>query len=154
MDCTHNRMSFTIVTATLLVCIAACGPTSTPTSTPVPPPETRAPMGLVVDKVNFSPPEPFEGKTYVDIMGSLPDGCTEIDDIDHTYEDATVHVTITASRPEGKACTQVVTPFKETIRVETGNLYPGTYTVTVNGESFSFPMDMDFVIPLTPDPGS
>jgi inhibitor of cysteine peptidase len=104
--------------------------------------------------VHFSPPEPFNGKTYVDIIGTLPDGCTEIEDIDHSYEDATVEVTITVSRPEGGACAQVVTTFKETIRVETGNLYPGTYTVTVNGESFAFPWDMEFIVPLTPDPGS
>ncbi len=151
MGSTHIRAWFAAATATLLLCIAACRPASTPPPLPT---ETPISKGLVVEKVHFSPPQPFEGKTYVDIIGTLPDGSTEIEDIDHTYRDATVHVTITTSRPEDNACTQIVTPFKETIRVETGNLHPGTYTVTVNSKSFSFPMDIEFVIPLTPDPGS
>ena len=52
-------------------------------------------------------------------------------------------------------CALVLAPFQETIRVETGNHYPcNTYTVVVNGQSFSFLWDMEFVVPLTPDPGS
>ena len=152
MASNHIRVYFAIVTVTLLASIAGYQPARTPT--PLLPTETPVSKGLVIDKVNFSPPIPFEGRTYVDIIGTLPDGCTEIDDIDHAYADATVEVTIITSRPEGRTCTQVITPFKETIRVETGNLYPGTYTVTVNSEVFSFPWDMEFVIPLTPDPGS
>ena len=151
MGDTHIRPCFAFVTTIVLVCIAACRPANAPPPLPT---ETPGPKGFVIEKVHFSPPQPFEGKIYVDIIGTLPDGCTEIEDIDHTYRDATVHVTITTSRPEGSACTQSVTPFKETIRVETGNLYPGTYTVTVNGKSFTFPMDFEFIIPLTPDPGS
>jgi hypothetical protein len=148
----RHTLAFWAIAATLLLAgMAACGPASPPAA---PPTETAAPQMLYVDKVNFSPPEPFEGTTYVDIIGNLADACTQIDDIDHGYQDATVHVTITTSRPEGMACAQVLTPFKETIKVRTGNLYPGTYTVIVNGQSFSFPMDFEFTIPLTPDPGS
>lgn len=45
-------------------------------------------------------------------------------------------------------CAQAIKPFKEAIRIETGNLYSGnTYTVIVNGESFSFPWDMEFIVP-------
>jgi hypothetical protein len=137
-----------IIAIILLACMAACLPAPLPTETPVSP-------GLVIEKVNFSPPIPFEGETHVDIIGTLPDSCTEIDDIDHDYADGTVRVTITTSRPEGLVCSQVIKPFKETIQVETGNLYPGnTYTVVVNDEDFSFPWDMEFIVPLTPDPGS
>lgn len=153
MNIRHIRISLAVGMAVLLACLAACGPASTSTPSPLPT-ETPVPQGLVVEKVNFSPPEPFDGTTYVDIVGTLPDGCTEIDKVEHRYEDMTVHVTITTSRSEGEACTQGATPFKETIRVETGNLYPGTYTVIVNGRRFSFPWDMEFIVPLTPDPGS
>ena len=145
MGSNHIRLRWAIATIVVLVCSAACRPASTPAPLPT---ETPAFMGLVIDQVNFSPPIPFEGRTYVDIIGTLPDGCTEIDDIEHSYRDGTVEVTITTSRPEGMVCTQVITPFKETIGVETGNLYSGnTYTVVVNGESFSFPWDMEFVVP-------
>ena len=152
MGRTHIRLGFVICTAVLLACVAACRPARTPAPLAT---ETPSSIGLVIDQVNFSPPIPFEGQTYIDIMGTLSDGCTEIEEIDHAYQDGTVRVTITTSRPESMVCAQVITPFKETIRVETGNLYPGnTYTVVVNGKSFSFPWDIEFTIPLTPDPGS
>jgi hypothetical protein len=152
MGSTHIHLGFVICTTVLLTCIAACRPARPPAPIPT---ETPASPALVIEKVNFSPPIPFEGKTYIDIIGTLPDGCTEIEEIDHDYADVTVQATITTSRPRGVVCSQVITPFKETIQVETGNLYPGnTYTVVVNGKSFSFPWDIEFVIPLTPDPGS
>lgn len=153
MDSSHTRTYSIILATMMLACIAACRPASTPA--PLLPTEAPASTGLVIDQVNFSPPVPFEGKTYVDVVGTLPDACTEIQDIDHDYADTNVQVTITTYRPEGMVCAQAITTFKETIRVETGNLYPGnTYTVIVNGKSFSFPWDIEFVIPLTPDPGS
>jgi hypothetical protein len=139
LDSVQIRTSFAIVAALLLGCIAACTP---------------VPKGLVIENVYFSPPEPYNGKTYIPIEGTLPDACTKIDGIDHSFEVDTVYVTMRTSRSQDVACSREATPFRETIRVETGDLYAGTYTVIVNGESFSFPMDFEFIVPETPDPGS
>ena len=68
---------------------------------------------------------------------------------------SSVEVTIETARPEGMACAQVLTPFRETLKVQTGNLYAGTtYEVVVNGQAFAFPWEIEFIEPLTPDPGS
>jgi hypothetical protein len=56
----------------------------------------------------------YNVRTRKSIGGERSD--LRVDDIDHGYEDATVRVTITTFRPGGRACTQTVTPFKETIR--------------------------------------
>ena len=135
----------------LLLCFAtARGPTAAPEPLPT---ETPRP-GLVVADVFFSPPEPYNGTTFVIIRGTLPDGCTEIVDIDYSWEKPSVHVAIETARPEGLACTTVAIPFQETLKVGTGDIYEGTYYVIENGEQFEFLMPFDFIVPLTPDPGS
>ena len=138
------RLSMAVCAALLPACVTACQP-------PIP----LLSRGPVVEEVFFSPPEPFNGDTYVVVTGTLPDSCTEIDGVDHSYEDATVRVDITMAQSGDKECARGAVPFRETIRVRTGNLYPGTtYTVIVNGKRFTFPWDMEFEAPLTPDPGS
>ena len=108
-----------------------------------------------MENVFFSPPEPYNGQTYVVIEGTLPDSCTEIDGIDHAYRSNTVEVEIRTSRLEGGGCVQSAIPFDETLRVETGDMYAGTYTATVNGQVFPFDMGgFEFLVPETPDPGS
>ena len=64
-----------IVMALLLGFATACGAGAVPAAVPT---ETPAPTGMVVENVYWSPPEPYNGQTYVVIEGLLPDGCTEI----------------------------------------------------------------------------
>jgi hypothetical protein len=151
MSLTRRVVAFACVAAWILACACACGPAAGETA----PPAGAPSPGLAIERVNFSPPQPFEGTTYVDLIGTLPDACTTIAAIDHEWQYPVLEVTIETTRPAGMACAQVLTSFRETIKVQTGNLYAGTtYQVVVNGQAFAFPWEIEFIEPLTPDPGS
>jgi hypothetical protein len=110
--------------------------------------------GLIVNDVFFSPPVPFNGWVMITVTGTLPDGCTEIENMWHDRVEDGYGLSIETSRPEGVACTQVATPFRKSLRVDTGSLGPGTYRVYLRGTTYTFTFDEGFEVPLTPDQGS
>ncbi len=119
-------------------------PTATvaPANTMTPPsPGARATpvTGLAtVDSVEIRILESFPVQTQAVARGSLPDGCTQIDQIAQTREGNTLSVTITTARPTDAICTQVLALFEEVIPLDVGGLNQGAYTVLVNGVSASF----------------
>jgi hypothetical protein len=155
MPASHRiRLPITVSVALfVIVCLAACGSGPEPTATTQPTATPEAPR-LQIDDVFFSPPEPFNGWVMITVVGTLPDGCTEIKDIRSSREDDGYHLSIETARPEGAACTQAVVPFREVIRVDTGSIGAGTYRVFVEGQAYTFTFDQDFSVPLTPDQGS
>jgi len=154
----HNHAkSFFVLAAFVFALITACTANNAPTATPPPPPPTVTPQPkeMQVNKVFFSPPQPFNGKVYVIVKGTLPDSCTEIDSVSTSHNDYNEFaVTITTVRAQTAECTTEPLPFRESIPINVGDLFADTYTVIVNGESYTFEMDEDFLVPETPDPGS
>ena len=159
--------------AVLTVSLAACGqegvgqsppPTSTPqmpTSTPIPTPEpsntpttdlTPTATGemvvgqATVESVEILILESFPVQVRAVVKGYNPDPCTKINEITQKRDGNTFVVTITTQRDRGQACIQVISPFEESISLDVAGLNAGTYTVTVNGVSEQFTLDVDNVL--------
>jgi len=103
-----------------------------------------------VDSIDLLMLESFPVQIHLVARGNLPDGCTAIDQVTQARQGDTFKVTITTKRPAGKACTEALVPFEETIALDVAGLSAGTYTVDVNGVTGSFTLDVDNALPTTP----
>lgn len=104
-----------------------------------------------VENINILTLESFPVQINVIAEGYLPDGCTEIDEINTEREGNNFNITITTKRPKDAICTQAIEDFKETIPLEVQGLRAGNYTVNVNGVTGSFELAVDNIIEETPD---
>jgi hypothetical protein len=97
--------------------------------------------------------ESFPIQVAVLVEGYLPDGCTEIDEINQTFDEETntFFVEITTVRPTDAVCTEAIVPFEERISLEVRGLSAGTYTVDVNGVTDTFTFDVDNELPEDQD---
>jgi hypothetical protein len=84
---------------------------------------------VFVDSVTV---EERDGEFYATVTGNLPDSCSTIDAVEQTVDGTAVRLTITAVKPSGVVCAQMLTPFTEEVLLDTGGLDPGEYTVDVN----------------------
>lgn len=142
----------------LLGALAACSnllPSSATPTTEVSTAETPAPTvdpnlpergQARVDSVQVLLMESFPVQVSVVARGELPDSCTVIDEIITQQSGNAFRVAITTFRQSDQVCTQVVTPFEESIPLEVVGLPAGTYTVSVNGINGSFTLDVDNVL--------
>ena len=139
-----------------LLLLAACGgggqeTTATPTvaavqATPAPA-DTEPTRGqAVVDSIDILIMESFPVQVSVTARGSLPDGCTQIDEVISQQTDTTFRVAITTVRQPSAICTQALVPFEESIPLDVVGLPAGTYEVSVNGVTDSFTLDVDNVL--------
>ena len=103
-----------------------------------------------VDSIDLLMLESFPVQISLVVRGSLPDGCTAIDQIAQQRQGDTFKVTITTRRPAGKICTEALVPFQESIALEVAGLPAGAYTVDVNGVTGTFTLDVDNALPATP----
>lgn len=65
--------------------------------------------------------------------GYLPDGCSQVADIEQTREDKLFRVSIMTTRPAGMMCTAVIRNFEKSIQLDVTGLSAGSYRVDVNG---------------------
>ena len=99
-----------------------------------------------VENIEIMILESFPVQVQVKATGNLPDGCTEIHEIETEREGNTFKVSISTKRPRDAICTQALVPFTETIPLEVRGLEAGTYTVDVNGVTDTFELATDNVI--------
>lgn len=157
---------------TLSLALAACGATPTggggqpvesPTTDPnapvssddpvVPTPEPTPIEGDVVtgeatvNEVEIAIMESFPVQVMVTARGELSDGCTTVDRVEQERQGNTFTVTITTIRPAGAVCTLALVPFEQNIRLDVAGLDAGTYTVAVNGQTATFDLAVDNVLP-------
>ena len=71
------------------------------------------------------------------VKGYLPNPCTKIVRIEQQRNAYTFTVTLETVR-EGSNCVQVISPFEETVALDTTGLAPGTYTVRVQDTAIKF----------------
>jgi len=104
-----------------------------------------------VEEVNLLIMESFPIQVAAVARGNLRDGCTEIDEVQSSYDEETMTFTveITTVREPNAVCTQVLVPFEERIELDARGLAAGTYTVNVNGVEENFTLDVDNELPDT-----
>lgn len=100
-----------------------------------------------VEKIEILILESFPVQVNVIAQGSLPDGCTTIDEIIQERVGNLFEVTITTARDADAICTLAIVPFEETIPLDVLNLEAGIYTVIVNEVSESFEIQQDNFLP-------
>ena len=134
-----------------------------PDPTPISPPPTENVITepvfgqANVESIQILLLESFPVQVNARIRGILPDGCTEIDQITTERSGNTFNVTLTTLRPIDAVCTEAVVPFDEVIGLDVFDLDAGAYTVTANGVSGGFTLDVDNRIQepeSTPEPTS
>ena len=143
----------------LSLALAACSAFADADQPPTDLPPTSEPDGeglAPVEEIQLQIMESFPIQVAVVVEGYLPDGCTEIDEINQTFDEeaSTFFVEITTVRPSDAVCTQAIVPFEERISLDVRGLPAGTYTVDVNGVTDSFTFDVDNELPEDQDEAS
>ena len=77
--------------------------------------------------------EEQDGQLVAIVEGNLADTCSMIDSIDQELSGNTVSVFFNAVKPTELVCAQTLTPFTETVILETAGLEAGEYSVEING---------------------
>lgn len=150
-----------ILLLSFILALTACGgeePTPTPepaetavsAATATTPPDTpTAGVPLIsnaaVDSIEVLILESFPVQVNVRARGDLPNGCTNINNVDVNQAGSQYNVTITTIQEPDQACTEALVPFEELIPLDVTGLPAGTYTVNVNGIGGSFTLDVDNV---------
>ncbi len=76
--------------------------------------------------------------------GYLPDGCTELYDVEVEREGTTFHVGMITRRPKDRVCIEVAIPFRERVPLNVLDLPEGKYLVRVNeGAMGTFTIGVD-----------
>jgi len=92
--------------------------------------------------------ESFPVQVRVMLDGYLPDGCTEIYEINTTRDGDTFNIEVITRRPTGDVfCTMAIVPFEETIKLDVEGLTAGTYQVVAEGLTETFTLDIDNAYP-------
>jgi inhibitor of cysteine peptidase len=87
--------------------------------------------------------ESFPVQVSVEVTGYLPDGCTNIDNVNTTKDGDTFYVEIGTIRPRDALCTQALVPFTKSVPLDVYGLEKGIYNVDVNGKTASFELSVD-----------
>lgn len=139
----------------IVVLMAACQQAPTETAAPTEAAEatiapTESPAVLApergqatVDSIQVLVMESFPVQVSVVARGELPDSCTQIDEVFTQQEDELFRVVITTFRPQDAICTQALVPFEQSIALDVEGLPAGAYTVSVNGVTGAFTLDID-----------
>lgn len=156
-----NRWKLVLSLFLPLLLWTACAPRQTgdqePAAPPTRPAMTSTPQitqpGLAqVDEVQIMILESFPVQVQALIKGHLPDGCTELDQIQHARQEQRFQITLTTTRPAGVPCTDALVPFEETVALDVLGLKAGEYTVSANGVEASFTLDIDNIPIEEPPP--
>ena len=71
------------------------------------------------------------------LKGTLPDACSRLEDARQVRRGHLIDIELTLRQPRGRACPQVVRPFRFYLPLE-GAFGPGSYTLKVNGAVVPF----------------
>jgi inhibitor of cysteine peptidase len=88
--------------------------------------------------------ESFPLQAQAIVSGTLPDGCTVLDEISVEQQDQTFILTLTTRQTVGDiACTEALVPFEETVPLDIYGLEAGTYQVIAQDKQSEFMLDVD-----------
>jgi hypothetical protein len=107
----------------------------------------------LVDSLEILLLESFPVQVHAVVKGSLPDGCTEIENASAARKGNTFDLTLTTRRTTDQPCTEALVPFEESVPLDVAGLAAGQYTVNVAGLSEAFSLDADNILAeATPQP--
>jgi inhibitor of cysteine peptidase len=133
-----------ILFSLFIVSCKQTSPTTSPTTMHFPSVEEKAGKNEAsVEHINVKVLESFPVQVNVAVRGSLPDDCTNIDDIIEDRSGNTFMVKILTTHQKDKPCTQGIKPFQEIISLNVDGISAGIYTVKVNNVSESFELGVD-----------
>ena len=165
MNC--KRLIFLVLLTTAVLLLVSCAgnepeptalvaatseptPDIPPTFTPEPEPTplTEPLFGLAtVESVQILTLESFPVQINVQVRGTLPNDCTEIEGIVSQSDGSHFEIAITTVQQPGEPCTAEALPFEEMVPLAVAGLDAGTYSVTVNGVQGAFTLDVDNRLP-------
>ena len=88
--------------------------------------------------------ESFPVQVNVNLIGYLPDGCTQIDEVTSQRERDVFTVEIITKRPSGDiSCTQAIVPFDVEVTLDVEGLPPGEYVVVYDDLKETFSLESD-----------
>jgi hypothetical protein len=95
---------------------------------------------VFIDSVDVLILESFPVQVRAVIQGNLPDGCTEIRDVQVNRAEGSdrFEIAIVTHRDPELMCTEALVPFEETVSLDVDGLPAGSYTVEVQGETATF----------------
>jgi hypothetical protein len=137
---------FSLLFGLLVLLLTACGPitvslgssTETPGATSQATPTITAIRKAQVDKVEIriSQTEPIQ--VDVTVRGNFSESCATLIEPQTSYASNTFSIQVMYESPIDRGCAQILTPFEQTIQLDTAGLEPAIYTVVVNGVSATF----------------
>jgi hypothetical protein len=140
----------------VLLLVAGCGllgqtEEPTPAATDTPPATSDAgdeplTVEVGVDNVEILLLESFPVQVNVIVSGNLPNGCATLDEPRPRREGNTFVINLVATQLPDEVCTQALVPFDQVIPLDVAGLPAGTYTVSVNGTTGTFTLDVDNVL--------
>jgi hypothetical protein len=120
--------------------LAACAPVRAQGVAPTPqleaiPAGQLAPVDYLAVEIGVGSPIPVQ----IVIDASFPDPCAQLVAIQQSHNGDTFEIAVLTSKEEEACASPVGTlPFRFAIPLNAAGLEPGTYTVTVNGETTTF----------------
>ncbi|MFW6070495.1 MAG: SdrD B-like domain-containing protein [bacterium] len=157
---TLKRSTHILLLLTLALVLGACslldqqqedGETPVAEATDAPPDAGEVTAEADVEDVEILVLESFPVQVNVIAMGTLPDGCTTLNEPTPRQEGNTFVINLTTTRLEDEVCTQAVVPFDKIVSLDVEGLAAGTYRVAVNGVTDTFTLDVDNVAQEEPD---
>jgi len=115
--------------------------------------ETPAEMNYVygndatVESLSVLLLESFPLQAQAVVTGYVPDGCTELDEINVEFKNDTFVLIFVTRSPVGDiGCTEALVPFEESVPLDIAGFNAGTYKVVAQNQSAEFTLDMDNVL--------
>jgi inhibitor of cysteine peptidase len=121
-----KMMKFLVLLAASLILISACTAPFVPE--PEPPQNQGNPPNVAVEEIDLLTMESFPVQMMAIVRGSLPDGCSVLDEITVTKVDNDFILHFEAHR-DGDTCTMAEVPFEENVALDVYGLKAGTYRV-------------------------
>lgn len=143
---------FTLLFGLMFLMLTACIPISSvtgiPTSAPAATPQEVQAQPAVREaqvqsvEIQFSQADPQQVNAIV--HGNLNDACSTLQSPQVSFESGTFQIKLMVVSPTDRGCIQIITPYEQTIALDTARLTSGTYTVIANGISttFNFPAEI------------
>lgn len=138
-------LSFIALTLTLI--LSACSPSATqsPTDEPSAPVIEGEYQPITVDQVEVEVGVGSPIPVFVNVSGSLPDPCSQVEYTEIKQDGSNFIITLFATPDMGgpavDACIKDPLPFRMSIPLNVIGLPAGDYTVTVNGSRADFKLD-------------